>query len=226
MNLPGEDNEHVISSALYLSHIAEQEVSDPKHSPADALTQGKKVIVLGGGDTAMDCLRSALRLGASEAICVCRKPESGLRAAKREVNYAKEEGAKFIFESTASELVFKDGQLVVLVMNNPDGQKQLEADLIVVAYGSKPIKAKWLEEVGISFGSNDAVLTGIGNYQCQTTNDKIFAGGDAVRGSNLVVNAVKDGKAAAKSIMEFLTDIGRIGQKAQKGQKQKKQNGK
>ncbi|MCD8339618.1 MAG: FAD-dependent oxidoreductase [Burkholderiales bacterium] len=220
LNLPGADNKQVINSADYLSHIAEQELADSKHAPADAMTKGKKVVVLGAGDTAMDCLRSALRLGATEATCICRKPESGLRASKREVNYAKEEGVKFIFESTASELVIDDGTLTGLVIETPEGKRQIPADLIVVAYGAKPLKTDWMVEAGISFGSHDELLTGVNILPGETTNDKVFAGGDAVRGSNLVVNAVKDGRTAAKSITEYLKKIGRL------DAKQKKQNGK
>ncbi len=204
LEIPGADSPQVLKAMDFLRNIAEQELANPKVKPTDERVSGKKVVVLGGGDTAMDCLRSSVRLGAASATCVIRKPESGIRAAAKEVQFAKNGGSKFLCESTVSELVFSGDKLTGLVLNTPSGKQQIEADLVIVAFGFRPEKKLWLDGLGVDFDEAGRIVNNKSEFPTQSSNEKIFAGGDATRGANLVVNAVKDGRIAGYSIMAYL----------------------
>lgn len=186
--------------------------------------RGKKVVVLGGGDTAMDCNRTAIRQGASKVICAYRRDEANMPGSKREVNNAKEEGVDFLWNCQPVEIIgdkqVEGVKLVSTELGEPDAQgrrkpviiagseKIIQADIVLIAFGFRPSPAAWFGEFGIEVLNNGRVKAQAGSdFAYQTTNPKVFAGGDMVRGSDLVVTAVFEGRQAAEGILEYLDNI-------------------
>ena len=197
---------------------------DFEKSPTDFIDmKDKKVVVLGGGDTAMDCVRTSIRQGAQNVYCAYRRDEANMPGSKREVQNAKEEGVEFIFnvQPTAIEL---DAQgkvsgvkIIKTQLGEPDenGRRRpepiigsdevLPADAIIMAFGFQPSPAPWLGQHGVELDQWQRIKAPAkGAFAFQTSNEKIFAGGDAVRGSDLVVTAIDEGRKAADGIMEYL----------------------
>lgn len=174
------------------------------NAAADAC-KGKTVVVLGGGDTAVDCARLALRQGAGSASMVARKPVGSLRANPEQLELLRQEGGVLLGQTRVEEILADEAGAVrgVLCATN-EGHRQLEADIVVVAYGFVPERAEYLERAGVAFDAAGRIVTDANAYPMQTTADKIFAGGDVVRGASLVVNAVRDGRNAASSIARAL----------------------
>ncbi|MDV5171653.1 FAD-dependent oxidoreductase [Photobacterium rosenbergii] len=184
---------------------------------------GKNVVVLGGGDTAMDCVRTSVRQGAGSVICAYRRDEANMPGSKREVKNAREEGVKFKFnlQPTGLELG-SNGQIsgvkmVKTALGEPDeaGRRRpepvpgsehiLPADAVIMAFGFQPHAMPWLAEFGVELDQWGRIQAPEGgNFAFQTTNPKIFAGGDAVRGSDLVVTAIDEGRRAADGILDYL----------------------
>jgi len=185
----------------------------------------KRVVVLGGGDTAMDCLRTAVRQDAASVTCAYRRDESNMPGSKKEVKNAREEGVDFMFNLQPVKIEVNDKNQVIGIrmlrtqLGAPDaaGRRRpepiegsefvLEADAVIIAFGFKPHTMNWLEEYGVSldnYGTIIAPPSKGSSYPCQTSNDKIFAGGDVVRGADLVVTAIADGRKAANSIIDYL----------------------
>lgn len=182
----------------------------------------QRVVVLGGGDTAMDCVRTAIRQGAKEVTCAYRRDEKNMPGSRREVKNAHEEGVQFLWNFQPLELVADDGRLtgiraVRTELGEPDdrGRKQpqpvdgsehvLGADAVIIAFGFQPSPPAWLEENGVELDERRRITVSANSTSAyQTANDKIFAGGDAVRGSDLVVTAIAEGRQAANSILEYL----------------------
>ncbi|WP_159566376.1 formate-dependent uric acid utilization protein AegA [Budvicia diplopodorum] len=186
---------------------------------------GKRVVVLGGGDTAMDCLRTSVRQGAIAVTCAYRRDEANMPGSKKEVNNAREEGVEFMFNVQPVCLELDESGLVCGVklvrteMGEPDvaGRRRpvvvkgsefvLAADAVVMAFGFRPHAMPWLTDVGVNLDSYGVIVAPhLNHYACQTSNPKIFAGGDVVRGADLVVTAIADGRKAAESIVQYLTD--------------------
>ena len=184
---------------------------------------GKRVLVLGGGDTAMDCLRTAIRQGASDVACVYRRDRANMPGSAREVKNAEDEGVRFFWNLQPLEIVVgKNGRVAgVKVINTRLGEPDhrgrripgpvagsetvLDADSVIMAFGFLPSPPDWLAENGVSLGERRRILAPLsGGYPYQTANARIFAGGDAVRGSDLVVTAIAEGRAAAESILDYL----------------------
>jgi len=183
---------------------------------------GKRVVVLGGGDTGMDCVRSAVRLGAAKVTCAYRRDEANMPGSAREVANAREEGVRFLFnrqplsiEAGADDEVI--GVTVVETMlGTPDARGRrnavpiegseslLEADVVIIAFGFSPELPEWLSSQGVQATDNGRIVVGGTRLPYQTSNAKVFAGGDAVRGADLVVTAVAEGRDAAASIVEWL----------------------
>lgn len=187
------------------------------------LFEDKQVVVLGGGDTAMDCVRSAIRKKASRVTCVYRRDESNMPGSQKEVKNAREEGVRFLWNRQPVGIIEENGKLVGINLVKTrlvddetlerknfemvDGSEELlRADIIIVAFGFLPSPAEWFKQASIQTDTKGKVLVAQENKQLkhQTTNQKIFAGGDIVRGADLVVTAVYDGREAAKSICTFL----------------------
>ncbi|PKQ76720.1 FAD-dependent oxidoreductase [Aeromonas sobria] len=184
---------------------------------------GKQVVVLGGGDTAMDCVRTAIRQGADKVICAYRRDEENMPGSKREVKNAREEGVEFMFnlQPVAVELDASGRTVGIKVVSTelgaPDvngrrnavlieGSEQvLNADAVVMAFGFQPNPQPWMAEFDIEIDSRDRIKASEqADFPFQTSNPKVFAGGDAVRGSDLVVTAIYEGRKAAEGIMDYL----------------------
>lgn len=187
----------------------------------DIEIRDKTVVVLGGGDTAMDCLRTSIRAGAREAICIYRRDLANMPGSRKEYKNAIEEGAKFMFlsnptaiESDAEQLV-KQVRCVRMELGEPDSKGRrkpvavpgseflVPADVVLVAYGFDPVpfppNTEWSDISVTDWG-------GIIVDENQMTNvPKLFSGGDQARGASLVVHAVRDGRRAAAGIHRYLT---------------------
>lgn len=183
----------------------------------------KTVVVLGGGDTTMDCVRTSIRQGAKRVICAYRRDEESMPGSRREVINAREEGVEFMFNLLPLDIeTDTDGhacgvRLVQTEMGPADatGRRQpievegsehvLEADAVIIAFGFQPSPAPWFAEHGIVLdGKKRVIAPAKGKYAFQTSHPKIFAGGDMVRGSDLVVTAIDEGRKAAEGILDFL----------------------
>jgi len=158
--------------------------------------QDRKVWVLGGGDTAMDCARSALRLGAQVTIAY-RGLKEHLRASPKEAALAQEEGATFLFDHQPQECTGGE-KLEQLIFQTPAGPLTYDCDLIILAFGQQPNPPNWLATMGVETESDGRIRV---DSQGHTTNPKIWAGGDNTLGPDLAVTAIAAGRAAAKDII-------------------------
>ena len=184
--------------------------------------KGKNVIVLGGGDTAMDCNRTAIRQGAKSVKCLYRRDEQNMPGSKREVQNAKEEGVEFEFNIQPIDIIGdkkvegvkivktqlgepdQNGRRVPIPI--PDSEIIYEADAVIIAFGFRASPSDWFKDFNIKTQKNGLVLAEEHQeYKFQTSNNKIFSGGDMVRGSDLVVTAIWEGREAAKSIIKYVS---------------------
>ena len=182
----------------------------------------KNVIVLGGGDTAMDCNRTAVRQGAKSVKCLYRRDEKNMPGSKREVINAKEEGVEFEFNVQPIEIIGNEKVEGIKVVRTelgeadqngrrvpipiPGSELMIEADAVIIAFGFRASPSEWFKDFNINTQNNGLVLAAEEQqYKFQTSNNKIFSGGDMVRGSDLVVTAIWEGREAAKSIIEYVS---------------------
>jgi len=218
---PGEDLPGVHEALPYLVANAYRELGHEDSAPPFVDLADKKVVVLGGGDTGMDCVRTAIRQGAASVQCAYRRDEENMPGSRREVANSKEEGVEFLFNLQPLEIV-GDGQVTgVKVIKTElgapgsDGRRRpepitgteevLAADAVVIAFGFQANPPAWFDEFSIeTLPSGRVRVASLGEYPFQTNNPKVFAGGDMVRGSDLVVTAVFEGREAAKGIANFL----------------------
>ena len=184
--------------------------------------KGKRVIILGGGDTAMDCNRTAIRQGAKSVKCLYRRDEENMPGSKREVKNAKEEGVQFEFNIQPIDIVGDDKvkgvKIVKTQLGEPDqngrrvplpipGSETIyDADAVIIAFGFRASPSDWFDDFSIDTHNNGLVVAEEHQeFQFQTSNKKIFSGGDMVRGSDLVVTAIWEGREAAKSIIKYVS---------------------
>nr|WP_298414876.1 FAD-dependent oxidoreductase [uncultured Halomonas sp.] len=190
--------------------------------PADYISlKGQRVVVLGGGDTAMDCNRTSIRQGATSVTCAYRRDEGNMPGSKREVANAREEGVEFLFNRQPVAVIGEDKvegvKLVRTRLGEPDengrqrpevvpgSEEVLEADAVIIAFGFQPSDIPWFEASKIEIDERGRVTAPErGKFAFQTSNEKIFAGGDMVRGSDLVVTAIHEGRQAAEGILDYL----------------------
>ncbi|AXY42843.1 FAD-dependent oxidoreductase [Halomonas sp. JS92-SW72] len=183
--------------------------------------KGQRVVVLGGGDTAMDCNRTAIRQGASGVTCAYRRDEENMPGSRREVANAREEGVEFLFNRQPVAVVGEgkvEGVKVVRTrLGEPDengrrrpevvpgSEEVIPADAVVIAFGFQPDPPAWFADHGIEVDERDRVKAPEqGQFRFQTSHAKVFAGGDMVRGSDLVVTAIHEGRQAAEGILDYL----------------------
>ncbi|MCP1367677.1 FAD-dependent oxidoreductase, partial [Halomonas sp. BBD48] len=188
--------------------------------------KGRRVVVLGGGDTAMDCNRTSIRQGATSVTCAYRRDETNMPGSKREVASAREEGVEFLFNRQPVAIVgegkVEGVKLVRTRMGEPDekGRQRAEvvpgseeivpADEVIIAFGFQPSEIAWFDTHEIQVDERGRVIAkeqgklDKGKFAFQTSNEKVFAGGDMVRGSDLVVTAVFEGRQAAEGILDYL----------------------
>ena len=202
MNIEGETLEGVFGGNELLEYNLHPEYTD------------KKVIVVGGGNVAMDCARTINKLGAEEVTVVYRRAEEQMPAEKKEIDDAKEEGVKFIFQNNLvkiigenkvqqvelikTKLVEKKGERPVPV-NIENSNYKMNVDYIVMALGSEP--QKYVKNLGLElnkWGNIDI------NDKYQTSNNKIYAGGDVAGVKGTVAYSAKSGREAAKNILKDL----------------------
>ncbi len=219
---PGENLPGVYEALPYLIGNVNHNRNYPQDPKAYVNLKGKRVVVLGGGDTAMDCVRTAVRQQALEVICAYRRDEENMPGSRREVKNAREEGVQFLFNRQPVEVVEYFGQacgvkVVQTELGEPDadgrrrprpipGSEQvLEADAVIIAFGFQPSPPDWLAEIGVETNDwNGVVAAEEQRYKFQTSNPKVFAGGDMVRGSDLVVTAIWEGRQAGEGILDYL----------------------
>ena len=218
---PGEDLPGVHEALPFLVSVARRHLG-LERDPAEYLDMsGQRVVVLGGGDTGMDCNRTALRQGASRVTCVYRRDEANMPGSRREVANAKEEGVEFLWNRAPTAILgsgrVEGVQVVETRLGAPDarGRRRPEiipgseqvilADRVIIAFGFRPSPASWFAVHGIEVDEIGRVrVAPEGIRPHQTGNPKIFAGGDMVRGSDLVVTAVFEGRQAAEGILGYL----------------------
>ncbi|MCC2639225.1 MAG: glutamate synthase large chain, partial [Moraxellaceae bacterium] len=219
---PGEDLPGVHDALDFLISNVNRCLGFEKNAADYVSMEGKRVVVLGGGDTAMDCNRTSIRQGAASVSCAYRRDEENMPGSRREVKNAREEGVEFLFNRQPVAIV-GDGKGVTGVkvvetrLGEPDargrrspepipGSEQvLPADAVILAFGFRPSPAPWFEQHAIKTdGSGRVTAPEQQQYKFQTANAKVFAGGDMVRGSDLVVTAIWEGRQAAEGILDYL----------------------
>ena len=218
-SLPGVEKGGIVPALEYLigqtCHMYDLDLPGYPHIDL----AGEQVLVLGGGDTAMDCVRTAIRQGAASVHCVYRRDQKNMPGSQREVKHAMSEGVQFEFNTLPLALVHEDRKLVGLDIARtrlvaaddgrarpemiPGSEERLPATALIFAFGYRPSPPKWLESIGVGTDCTglvqmEAALPG------QTSNPSIFAAGDMVRGSDLVVTAIADARRAAESIIQYL----------------------
>ena len=230
--LPGRDLEGVHAALPFLvanarrilgtagPQSAQGSAGESARSSASTLPDvvGKRIVVLGGGDTAMDCVRTSIRMDAESVTCVYRRDEANMPGSRREVKYARDEGVQFLFNRAPLEIVGIAGnvtgvrvaqtRLVADALGRarpevvPGSEEEIPADIVIQSFGFQASPPGWCSEFGIALDANGRIVnSGEGRLPMQTSNPKVFAGGDTVRGADLVVRAAFDGREAAKSIL-------------------------
>jgi glutamate synthase (NADPH) small chain len=218
---PGEDLSGVYEALPFL-------ISNVKRclgmleNPTDFIDmKDQRVVVLGGGDTAMDCNRTSIRQGAESVTCAYRRDEANMPGSKREVANAKEEGVEFLWNRQPVEIIgdrkVEGVKVVTTELGAPDArgrrtpqvipgsEELIPADRVIIAFGFKPNPAPWFTQFDIGCDERGRVKApAFAQFKHQTTNPKVFAGGDMVRGSDLVVTAVFEGRNAAEGILGYL----------------------
>ncbi|MGD9386887.1 MAG: FAD-dependent oxidoreductase [Gammaproteobacteria bacterium] len=219
--LPGEDLPGVYEALPYLVANVRRELGLQDEGESFVSMAGRRVVVLGGGDTGMDCNRTAIRQGAVSVTCAYRRDEENMPGSRREVMNSREEGVEFLFNRQPIEIVGTsavEGVKVVrtrLGEKGPGGRRRpepvpgteeiLPADAVVIAFGFRPDPPDWLTNAGVATHPDGRLQVDTdGRYGYQTSNPQVFAGGDNVRGSDLVVTAVWEGREAAKGILAYL----------------------
>jgi glutamate synthase (NADPH/NADH) small chain len=215
LDIPGADLRGVFHA---LPFLIQKNLETSDESPIDV--RGKRVAVLGGGDTAMDCLRTAIRSGAREAICIYRRDFENMPGSRREYLNAIEEGARFMFLTNAVSLSDNaagevcEARCVRMELGEPDakGRRKPRAipgsefsvpvDVVLIAYGFDPIPI-------FVAGNADKIEVNkwggvIVDENQMTSVPGVFAGGDLVRGPDLVVRAVRDSRKAAAGVHKYL----------------------
>ncbi len=219
--MPGEDLEGVHEALPYLVSNVRRELGLLTEGEPFVSMAGRRVVVLGGGDTGMDCNRTAIRQGAASVTCAYRRDEKNMPGSRREVKNSREEGVEFLFNRQPVEIVGTgsvEGVKVVrtrLGAPGPGGRRRpepvpgteevLPADAVIIAFGFRPDPPQWLTDAGVEIHPDGRIRAAGGTrYPFQTTHPQIFAGGDIVRGSDLVVTAVFEGREAARGILSYL----------------------
>ena len=221
IELPGNDLGNIFPAMEFLTASNKKGLGDKVElfDNGTLNAEGKDVVVIGGGDTAMDCVRTSIRQKAKSVKCLYRRDKENMPGSAREVANAEEEGVEFVWLSSPKEFLGTN-KVEELVVNKiklgeadesgrrkPEIQKDsnfnIKADIVIKALGFDP------EDLPKLFGSDDLQVTKWGTLKTdfdtmETSLPGVFAAGDIVRGASLVVWAIKDGRDAAASIKKFL----------------------
>jgi len=216
--ITGEKTPNVYAAMDYLTAIQKKQFKLPYDKKFDF--KDLNVVVIGGGDTAMDCLRTAKREGAKTVTCLYRRDEKNMPGSKKEYKNAMEEGVDFSFLVSPKEIILNDKGRAVAVevvkttlgAKDASGRQKMEevkgsehrvnADVIIMSLGFDPAVPSFLAENGIETNSWGGII--INEETHETTTAGIYAGGDCFRGADLVVTAAYDGREAARSIANSL----------------------
>ena len=217
-NINGLSKDGVVEALPYLIKNTEYLMSEEDAENIDF--RDKKVVVLGGGDTAMDCVRTAIRQQAKSVYCVYRRDKENMPGSVKEIKHAMEEGVEFLFNSQPLEIIgngtvrqLKIGKTKlgkadgsgrkkpVLIKNS---EKILDVEKLVIAFGYEANPQSFIAENNIKVSDRGLISLDNENYKYQTSNPKFFAGGDMIIGSSLAVHAIAHGRDAAKEIIKFL----------------------
>ncbi|MBO5135187.1 MAG: bifunctional dihydroorotate dehydrogenase B NAD binding subunit/NADPH-dependent glutamate synthase [Bacteroidaceae bacterium] len=219
MGIPGENSINIMSSNEYLTRVNLMDASNPDSDTP--IVFGKHVTVVGGGNTAMDSVRTALRLGAESATIVYRRSEEEMPARLEEVHHAKEEGVQFLTLHNPIEYIadeqgrVKQVVLQKMELGEPDASGRrspvaipgatvvMDTDLVVVSIGVSPNPIVPNSVDGLELGRKGTIAV---NEDMRTSIPTIFAGGDIVRGGATVILAMGDGRRAAESMDKQLSE--------------------
>ena len=221
INVPGTDLKNVFPAMQFLTASNKKGLGDkvPSFDDGTLNAEGKNVVVIGGGDTAMDCVRTAIRQKAKSVSCLYRRDKKNMPGSEREVQNAEEEGVQFIWLSSPKEFIGKERVEKVVYdkirLGEPDSsgrqspkiiegaQEDLPADLVIKALGFDPEDIPHLfSEPKLEVSKWGTIKT---DLKTMRTNIRgVFAAGDIVRGASLVVWAIRDGRDAAKEIHKYL----------------------
>ena len=218
MNIPGENFINIMSSNEYLTRVNLMDASNPDTDTP--INPAKSVMVVGGGNTAMDSCRTAKRLGAEKVYIVYRRSEAEMPARLEEVKHAKEEGIEFLtLHNPLEYLADETGAVRAVVLQKmelgepdasgrrspqpiPGATVTLDIDQAIVAVGVSPNPIVPTSIEGLELGRKNTIVVG---ENMQTNLPTIFAGGDIVRGGATVILAMGDGRRAAQAMHEYLT---------------------
>lgn len=221
--MPGEDSEGVYRALDYLVGNTKSLLEMPMGEDEFIDLGDKSVVVLGGGDTAMDCVRTAVRQGAREVFCLYRRDRDNMPGSQNEVDNAIEEGVQFRFNVQPLEIIKDQGKatairVVETRLGLPDesgrqrpepiegSETVIDADAIIIAFGFQASPENWFEQFDIRTNQWGLVEASEDDeFAFQTSNRKVFAAGDMVRGADLVVTAIADARKAANGIVNYLT---------------------
>jgi len=221
--LPGEDAGGVYRALDYLIGNTKALLDIPAGEHAFVDLKDQRVVVLGGGDTAMDCVRTAVRQGAREVHCLYRRDRDNMPGSQHEVHNAIEEGVQFRFNVQPLEIIAEQGgatavRVIKTRLGLPDesGRQRPEpvegsecsmaADAVIVAFGFRASPEYWFEEFDIKTNQWGLVEASEDDeFAFQTSNPKVFAAGDMVRGADLVVTAIADARKAAAGIVSYIS---------------------
>ena len=219
MGIPGENSINVMSSNEYLTRVNLMDASNPESDTP--INKATKVMVVGGGNTAMDSCRTAKRLGAEKVFIAYRRSEAEMPARLEEVKHAKEEGIEFLTLHNPNEYIadekgaVKQVRLQKMELGEPDesGRRSpvpiegaietIDIDMAIVAVGVSPNPLVPKSIKGLELGRKNTIAV---NEKMQSSISTIFAGGDIVRGGATVILAMGDGRKAAKNMHEMLTE--------------------
>jgi glutamate synthase (NADPH/NADH) small chain len=223
VSLPGSGLADQFQAMTYLTASNRKGLGDavPRFEDGTLNAAGKRVVVIGGGDTAMDCVRTAVRQGAASVRCLYRRDRENMPGSRREVTNAEEEGVEFVWLATPEAFLGDERVSAVRVarihLGMPDATGRqapqivegssyaIEADIVIKALGFDP------EDLPRCFENEDLALTRwgtvrIGHRSKMTSLDGVFAAGDIVRGASLVVWAIRDGRDAADAIDAYIEE--------------------
>ena len=216
-NIPGEFGKGVYVAIDFLVNTQKKHFKEEYDTSFNV--ENKNVVVIGGGDTAMDCIRTSLREGAASVKCLYRRDGQNMPGSRKEFKNAKEEGAEFVFHASPKEVLLNDnGEVIGIEMlkttlssQDDSGRQSVEivensefredADVIIFALGFNNTSPNFLSENGIATDKWGAIVA---DDNQETSKQFIYTGGDCFRGSDLVVTAAKDGKIAAEAIAKKL----------------------
>ena len=223
IEIPGVDLKNIFPAIDFLTASNKKGLGDKVELFDDGTlnAEGKNVVVIGGGDTAMDCVRTAVRQKAKSVKCLYRRDKENMPGSQREVANAEEEGVEFIWLTSPKKFIGKDQikkvEVSKMKLGEPDssgrrkpliekdGEFEIDADMAVKALGFDP------ENIPKLFNAQELSVSRWGTIKInlktlQTNIDGVFAAGDIVRGASLVVWAIKDGRDAAKQIEKYLSE--------------------